>query len=150
MEPDGIEYLDEGDVFHDDVFYDDVVGGFGEPMTGGGFESVFGLFVVVFIVVVIAGIAMSVRRAKKLHDAGIDPLDPETDLQVRWAQSRTMSPAGPTQTAGRAPATGAPPSGSEPVKTVEERLAEVDRLYAAGAITPSERDAARARILGTI
>jgi hypothetical protein len=149
MEPDGIEYLDEGDVFYDDVFHDDVIGGFGDPMTGGGFESVFGLFVFLFIVVAIAGIAMAVRRAKKLHDAGIDPLDPETDLQVRWAQSRTMSPADPTRGAGRAPAP-APSSGAGHEKTVEERLAEVDRLYAAGTITPSERDAARARILGTI
>lgn len=102
-----------------------------DPMlVGGGPGDVVGVFVAIFVVVAVVGVAMSVRRAKKLHDAGIDPIDPETDLQVRWAQSRAMAP------------------GAE--KTTEERLAEVDQLYAAGTITPSERDAARARILGSI
>ncbi len=112
-------------------------------------EGFGGLFMVAFVAVAIASVAMAARRAKKLHDAGIDPLDPETDLQVRWAQSRTMAPADPAQAAVRAPAP-EPPSGSEPGKTLEERLAEIDRLYAAGSITRSERDAARGRILDSI
>jgi hypothetical protein len=37
-----------------------------------------------------------------------------------------------------------------PQVTVEQRLAEVDGLLAAGTITAAEHDAARARILGTL
>jgi uncharacterized membrane protein len=144
MDPYGVDtFIDEGDMFHDV----EVVGGFGDPTMGGGFEQVFGLFL--FVVAAVLSIAMAVRRAKRLHDAGIDPLDPETDLQVRLARSRTMSPADSTHVAERTPVPG-PPSGNEPAKTVEERLADVDRLYAAGTITPSERDAARSRILASI
>ncbi len=121
--------------------------GFGATTSGSGFGGIFAIVIVLMVVLVIANVAMAARRAKKLHDAGIDPLDPKTDLQVRWAQSRTTASADPDRTSRRAPAD-EPPSGPE--KTTEERLAEVDRLYAAGTISPSERDAARARILGSI
>lgn len=66
----------------------------------------------------------------------LDVLDPETDLQVRIAQSRAMAPAPRDDPLGERP--------------VAERLAEVDRLHAEGTITPVERDAARARILGSL
>jgi len=118
-----------------DVFLDD--GSFG---TSGGFSMVpgFGAFIVIFVVVAIVGVAMALRRAKRLHDAGIDPLDPETDLQVRWARSRAAAPHA------------APTPAPTPAPTLAERLAEVDRLHADGAITAAERDEARARILGSL
>ncbi len=139
MAPDDEIIIDEHGVVLDDVVGID---GFVDPTAGGGFGDVAGLFVAIFVIVAVLGVAMSLRRASKLRDAGIDPLDPETDLQVRWAQNLDR---------GRPPVPApAPASGTAPGKTVDERLADVDRLYAAGTITPSERDAARARILDSI
>ena len=37
-----------------------------------------------------------------------------------------------------------------PERSVQERLAEVDELARSGSISAAERDAARARILGTL
>lgn len=128
------------DVFDPEGFEppaDDMFVGAGD-LGGGGFGAFFGFVVVVGILVAIASVVMAARRAKKLHDAGIDPLDPETDLQVRMARSRAMAPA-PRDV-----------SGSGDRQPVAERLAEVDRLHAEGAITSDERDAARARILGSL
>jgi hypothetical protein len=90
----------------------------------------FSLVLILVVVVFAVGIAMTVRRAKKLRDAGIDPLDPETDLAIRLARSRTLLPPPPA--------------------TLTQRLAELDDLHRAGTITSGEREAARARLLGTI
>jgi uncharacterized membrane protein len=40
--------------------------------------------------------------------------------------------------------------GPRPAQTVEERLAEIERLFTTGAISQAERDAARARLLRTL
>ncbi len=139
MAPDDEIIVDEHGVVLDDVVGID---SFVDPTAGGGFGDVAGLFIAIVVIVAVLGVALALRRASRLRDAGIDPLDPETDLQVRWAQNLDRGrPSAP------APAT---PSGTAPGRTVEERLADVDRLYAAGTITPAERDAARGRILDSI
>ncbi|MEU2200701.1 hypothetical protein [Isoptericola sp. NPDC019482] len=118
----------------EDMFVDVVGPG---DLAGGGFGGFFGFVLVVGVLVAVVSVVMAARRAKKLHDAGIDPLDPETDLQVRMARSRAMAPA-PRD------------AGGGDRRPVAERLAEVDRLHAEGTITSVERDAARARILGAL
>lgn len=49
-------------------------------------------------------------------------------------------------TPGAEPAQGA----AQPTRTPEARLEEIERLYAAGTITATERDTARAAVLGSL
>ena len=89
------------------------------------------------VVIVVLGVVTSVRSAKRLKDAGLDPLDPKTDLAIRLAQSRMLSPEADAPAPGRTP-------------SLTERLAELDALYRAGTISAAERDTARAKLLGTL
>jgi hypothetical protein len=107
-----------------------------------GFDALWALFPFLFVGVVVVGVVMSVRRAKKLNDAGIDPLDPETDIAIRFARSRAMAPP-----PAAAPSSAAP---AAPAATLTEWLAELDALHRAGTISGAERDAARAKLLGTL
>ena len=114
---------------------DDVMGGM-EPagvdlFLPASYDVLFTLVPILIVIVLAVGIATTVRRAKKLRDAGIDPLGPGTDLAIRLAHSRTFLK---------------PPS----TPTLTQRLAELDDLHRAGTITSGEREAARARLLGTI
>ncbi|PFG44717.1 hypothetical protein ATJ88_3453 [Isoptericola jiangsuensis] len=149
MEPSDLldEYLSGGGPGGEVVFDDPM---FAEP-TFGAFGSFFGIVVVLVVAFAVFGVVMSLRRARKLRDAGIDPLDPTTDLQIRYMQRTGMTAepgtGGPPIAGPPAPAAG---PASTPPRSVEDRLAEVDRLYEAGTITTVERDAARARVLGTI
>lgn len=90
------------------------------------------LFVIVGLIVlagfVYVGYAL-VRNRRRLRDAGHDPTTINADLAARAMNSRLL-----------APADGRP---------VADRLAELDRLHAAGSITDAERTAARASILGS-
>jgi hypothetical protein len=117
--------------------------------SSGSFSGAFGLIIVLMVIGVVVSIALSLRRANKYREAGIDPLDPETDLKVRMAQRMGMAPP-PTRNAGTAETagTGVPPARDG--RTTAERLAEVDRLHESGAISAAEHQSARARILGTI
>ncbi|GAA1982603.1 hypothetical protein GCM10009718_19800 [Isoptericola halotolerans] len=128
----------------DDLLFDDV----GPGLVGGGdpFGSVFTLVVVLIVVGVVVSIVMAVRRAKTLHDAGVDPLDPQTDLQVRMARRLASSPDPASKVSGASAPAPAPTAAPAP----EERLAEVDRLHRAGTISDTERDTARQRILGAL
>ncbi|WP_277213579.1 hypothetical protein [Isoptericola croceus] len=134
MEPD--------DLYVDDPAFDDFDPAFDPGLVGGSdaFSGFFGLVIVLIVVVVVVSIVMSVRRAKTLHDAGVDPLDPQTDLQVRMARRLGSSPD-LASTVPRTPA---------PAPAPEVRLAEVDRLHRAGTISDAERDAARRRILDAL
>jgi hypothetical protein len=111
------------------------------------FSGMFGLVVFLVVVGIVVSVVMSLRRARTLHRAGIDPLDPDTDMQVRLA-NRLGSPsrAGTTPRPSVATTTTAPAR----ERSVQDRLAEVDRLHAAGTITTQEHDAARGRILGSL
>jgi hypothetical protein len=117
--------------------------------SGGSFGGMVGFVVFLMVVGVVVSVVMSVRRARTLHRAGIDPLDPDTDMQVRLA-NRLGSPSR-AGTTPRPPApTAAPAPAPAPERSVQDRLAEVDRLHAAGTISAQEHDAARGRILGSL
>ena len=92
------------------------------------------LFGVVFVVIVIAIVAAFVfviysviRNGARARQSGLDPLTLQTDLAAKVMNSEMLAPARP----------------------MAERLAEIDTLLAAGAISEAEHAAARARILGS-
>ena len=81
-----------------------------------------GLLVATTFVVVIA---LAIRGAAKVHKSGHDPLTLQADLAVRLLDSDALSVRKPQQ----------------------QRLADVEALFTTGAISESERAAARATIL---
>ncbi len=121
-----------------------------DPFDTGGFDmfsgvgTAMGVFIalvfVLFVGVVVLMIVVSVRRARKFKEAGIDPLDPGADIAIRaMRHSGLVGPRPPAAAQASTP----PPS-------LTERLAELDALHRAGTITAAERDAARATLLGTL
>jgi hypothetical protein len=81
--------------------------------SSGSFSGAFGLIIVLMVIGVVVSIALSLRRANKYREAGIDPLDPETDLKVRMAQRMGMAPP-PTRNAETAGTGSVLPSTSRP------------------------------------
>jgi hypothetical protein len=98
------------------------------------------LFFVLFVGMVVFIVVVTVRRARKFKEAGIDPLDPGADIAIRAMQRGGL--VGP-----RPPAAGQEPP---PPPSLTQRLAELDALHRAGTITAAEREAARAKLLGTL
>lgn len=108
-----------------------------DPSFGPGADGFFsGMptgFMVFFVLVsalvaagfVFAGISF-VRNARRLRQAGIDPLAVQSDLLIGLKKSPLL--AGAT--------------------SLEDRLAEVDRLYQAGKISQAEHQQARSALLG--
>ncbi len=100
-----------------------------------GFGIVFGivfvlvtLFIVaVFVVMVVA----LVKRGRATREEGLDPFTGDIQLAGQLSRSQLMAPA----TAQR---------------PVPERLAEVDELLRTGAISATEHEAQRARILADL
>ena len=78
------------------------------------------------------GIGTSIRRASILRKAGLSPMFAREQLEAQLAQN--LRNTGPTP--GR------------PVKTIEERLAELEDLHGRGVITPEELAAGRAKVIG--
>lgn len=93
-----------------------------------GFDAAFGLVGVLVAIVAIVSIALAVRNASKAVEAGQNPLTVEYDLALKALSSEALAPE----------------------RSMEDKLAEVERLYAAGTISADEREAARLRILGSI
>ena len=93
-----------------------------------GFDALFGLVAVIVVIGIVVGIVVSVRNASKAVEAGQNPLTVEYDLALKALQSDALAPE----------------------RSTEEKLAEIERLFAAGTISADERDAARIRILGAI
>ena len=92
------------------------------------FDAAFGI---VFALVVIGGLialAIFIRNASKAVEAGQNPLTVDYDLSLKALKSDVLAPE----------------------RSTEEKLAEIERLFAAGTITADEREAARLRILGSI
>lgn len=97
-----------------------------------GFPGVFGvmlaLFAVFFVaVLVLMAVAMS-KRYRAAKQAGLDPFAGDIQVMGAVAHSKALAPDVP----------------------VADRLAEIDRLYESRTISAEEREAARARILGTL
>jgi len=108
--------------------------GFG-PGSDGMFAGMPAGFMVFFVLVVTAVVAVFaytgysfVRNARRMRQAGLDPVTAGSDLLVGLQRSRLLAGA-----AG-----------------LEDRLAEVDRLYQAGRISQAEHRQARAALLGGI
>ena len=93
-----------------------------------GFDAAFGLIGAIVVIGIIVAIVLGVRNASKAVEAGQNPLTVEYDLALKALSSDALAAPKPT----------------------EEKLAEIERLYAAGTITADEREAARIRILGAI
>ncbi len=85
--------------------------------------------VVAVVVLLVFGfvILSLVRNARNLKRHGHDPLTAGSDAYLRIMRSGAFQTERP----------------------MEERLAEIDRLQANGTISAAERDAARARVLGS-
>jgi hypothetical protein len=81
----------------------------------------FAIFGVFFVVVLAFGATTAVRSRKVLRDNGLDPLAAQAQIAVRLAQ-------GPLGT---------------PVKSLEQRLTELDDLHRRGLISNEEHAAAR-------
>lgn len=90
--------------------------------------AIIGIGAVVVVVLV-------VRNAGRLVRHGIDPTTVEAEVAARLLQSQALAPAVPAE------------GGAAAVRSVEERLAELDALHARGVISEEERAAARARVL---
>jgi hypothetical protein len=86
------------------------------------------LVLVVFVAVVVLIVMAAVKRYRAAKAAGLDPF--AGDIQVLGALAHSAALA--------------------PDRPVADRLAEIERLYQQRQITETERDAARARILGTL
>ena len=107
--------------------------GFGSPSIPAEFSAIF----VLFAFVVVAGIGFSIyvgaRRYALLKQAGHNPLTVDAALAAKVLDSDLLRPGAAADAA--------------PVRSIEERLSEVDSLHARGVISDDERAAARASIL---
>lgn len=97
-----------------------------------GMPTAFGvmlaLFVVFFVAVLVFMAVGMTKRYRAAKQAGLDPFAGDIQVMGAVAHSKALAPDVP----------------------VQDRLAEIDRLHAAGTISSAERDAARGRILGTL
>lgn len=95
-----------------------------------GMPVTFLVFFGVVVVLIVAGGALvvlsAIRNARRLRQAGIDPLTAQSELLVRLHGSQLLA------------------GGSG----LEEKLAELDRLHEKGRISAHERQQARAALLG--
>lgn len=94
----------------------------------GWFHLLFVGAAVLIAVVTVLIVVSIVRSGAKMRRAGVDPSTAQADLAIRVLQSEALAPR----------------------RTTEERLAEIERLHAAGHITDAERAAARAKLLGEL
>lgn len=98
------------------------------PLMPDSFSVIFGVFVVIIVAGIGFVIFSIIRNAQKAAELGHDPITMQTELAAKAIDSAALAPA----------------------RSVQERLAEVDALLAAGSISADEHAAARARILGSI
>lgn len=107
--------------------------GVGDPVAGvaGGMAGLMGLFAFIAVVVIVFGVFVAVRKYRILKDAGIDPLAVDAEIAARVIKSGALAPS----------------AAAGPIKTLEERLRELDDLLARGVITEAEHRDARAAAL---
>lgn len=85
---------------------------------------------VLIVIVVVVMIVMTVARYRAAKGAGLDPMAADIQLASRLNNSALLAPSSS--------------------QTVAERLSALEDLRRTGAISESEYDAQRRRILGTI
>ena len=90
--------------------------------------ALFGVVLGIIVIGIVVTIAITIRNASKAINSGHNPLTVEYDLALAALSSEALAPKTAT----------------------EEKLAEIERLYAANLITADEREAARVHILGAI
>lgn len=99
------------------------------PMPGSdAADAMFTIVPVIIVLGFVAVIGTAIYRFFAARRAGLDPLAGDIQLMGAAKDSQMLAPE----------------------RSLEERLAEVDGLLAAGTITQDEHDAARARILGSL
>ncbi|HET8970381.1 MAG TPA: hypothetical protein VFN19_04915 [Candidatus Nanopelagicales bacterium] len=110
---------------------DDLQGPSSEMIAGGvPLLLVIGLvlFAVLFVAVLVMIVVSASKRFRAAKRAGLDPFAADVQVMGALANSAALAPERP----------------------VADRLAEIDVLHRAGTISGPEREAARARILGTL
>jgi hypothetical protein len=115
--------------------------GFGDPTFGDpGIPEAFSAFFALFAVIVVLGIGFSIyvgiRKYRIIKVAGHDPFTVDAALAAKVLNSDVLRP-------------GAAADSAAPVKSLEQRLAEIDSLHESGVISAEERAAARAAILAS-
>jgi len=108
--------------------------GFPDPDAAPAFPPFFIVFFVIFGIVFVTSIVVAVVRAKRVVDAGHNPLTLQTDLELKVLDSAALAPG----TAPAAAATG---------ESVEVKLQKLNDLHAQKLISDDELAAARAKIL---
>lgn len=134
------------DAFMDTGFVDPTFVDPAYPGSDTGVDGVVGLFWVLFVVGAVVAVAIGIRRLAAYHRHGIDPTTVDVDLAARVLRSEALAPpsaATPTASGGDEP----PAEGARAPRSVEERLAELDRLHRAGVISDDEHRDARADVL---
>ncbi|MFI5426289.1 hypothetical protein [Aeromicrobium sp. UC242_57] len=94
----------------------------------GTFDSMFTLFIVIFVVAAIGAAVVTVMNWKKASDAGVNPFTMETEAMTTLIKSQALAPE----------------------KTLEQRLADLDALHAKGTISAAELATARAEVLKSL
>ena len=97
------------------------------PLAPDTFDFLFAAIPIAVGVIFVLIVVVVVVRVVGLRRKGLNPLTLETDLAAKVMNSEMLAPERP----------------------IAERLAEIDTLLAAGAISEAEHAAARARILGS-
>ena len=92
------------------------------------FIAIMGVFVLLFVGVVVVIVVAVTRNARAARQAGLDPLTAQTQLAGRLYASEALAPARPP----------------------EQRLAELEGLRSRGLVTPEEYQQARQRIIGSL
>ncbi len=100
------------------------------PLEPSGFDTMFSAVAVIVAVGFVVVIVLAVRNAGFLVKRGIDPTTVDAEMTARVLRSPLLDPA-PTP---------AP-------RSVQDRLAELDRLLASGTISQDEHTTARAEVL---
>lgn len=123
----------------DDLGFGDGTSGFGGPDVYGpgpygpgdmatGMEGIGGLFLFLFVIAAIVSIIVGIRKFRILRRAGTDPFTVDAAVAAKVLQSDLLA-------------------GGRPVRSIEERLRELDGLRARGVITEEEHRDARAAVL---
>jgi len=108
-----------------------------DPFAGQeSFDSTFSGFMVVFVIVALVVVVLAVRNAGVYVKRGIDPTTVDAQMKATLLQSPLLD-AGPRAAAPDA-------------RSIDDRLAELDRLLASGTISATEHATARAEALRTL
>lgn len=102
-----------------------------DPLMPSGADALFTAVPVLVGIGFVVVIVLAIRRYVRFSQHGIDPTVADVDLTAKLLKSDLLAPERPER----------------PVRTVTERLAELDGLLAAGTISVDEHAAARAKVL---